>query len=113
MDEPKVIKLTNRIISILHEKLKGKYKFGLSSPSYLPEGESTIASFDGRLEGEPLEVNISPVKFTANMSYTEIFNFASELDYSKAYNGGVADIMIDKAFMKRIPQEFIGLIKTS
>jgi len=113
MDEPAVIKLTNRIISMLHEKLRGKYKFGLSSPSYLTEGKSTGASFDGRSAGEPLGVNISPVKFTANMSYTEIFNFASELDYSKAYNGGVVDIMIEKSLMDRIPREFMGLIKTA
>ncbi|MBC7119318.1 MAG: DUF3029 family protein [Methanobacteriaceae archaeon] len=113
MDEPEVIELTNRIISMLHEKLRGKYKFGLSSPSYLTEGESTKASFDGRLAREPLGVNISPVKFTANMSYTEIFNFASELDYSKAYNGGVVDIMIEKSLMDRIPQEFTSLIKTA
>lgn len=113
MDGPEVIKLTNKIISMLHRKLRGKYKFGLSSPAYLSEGESTRASFDGRLAGEPLGVNISPVKFTSNMSYTEIFNFASELDYSKAYNGGVTDIIIEKSFMERIPQEFMGLVKTA
>jgi len=66
MDEPEIIKLTNRIISMLHEKLRGKYKFSLNSPSYLTEGKSTEASFDGRSAGEPLGVNISPVKFTAN-----------------------------------------------
>jgi len=113
MDEPEVIKLTNKIISMLHEKLRGKYKFGLSSPSYLTEGESTGASFDGRLAREPLGVNISPIKFTANMSYTEIFNFASKLNYSKAYNGGVVDIIIEKSLMDHIPQKFIGLIKTA
>ncbi|MCG2829241.1 pyruvate formate lyase family protein [Methanothermobacter sp. K4] len=112
MDEPLVVDLTNRIIDMIHGELHGRYKFGLSSPSYIWEGEETGASFDGRRAGEPLGVHISPVKLLEGMSYTGILNFASSLDYSKACNGGVVDMMIDRNFLERIRGEFTGLLRT-
>jgi len=112
MDEPEVIELTNRIIDMLYDELNGRYKFGLSSPSYIWEGEETGASFDGRLRGEPLGVHIAPVRLTQGMSYTGILNFASCLDYRKACNGGVVDIIMDRDFLKRIRKEFRGLLRT-
>lgn len=112
MDEPLVIDLTNRVISMIHGELHGRYKFGLSSPSYIWEGEKTGASFDGRHAGDPLGVHISPVKLVEGISYTGILNFASGLDYRKACNGGVVDIMIDRNFLERIRGEFKVLMRT-
>lgn len=112
MDEPEVMDLTNRIIDMIHDELSGRYKFGLSSPSYIWEGEETGASFDGRRAREPLGVHISPVKLLEGMSYTGILNFASGLDYSKACNGGVVDLMIDRSLLESARGEFMGLIKT-
>ena len=112
MDEPLVVDLTNRIIDMIHGELQGRYKFGLSSPSYIWAGEDTGASFDGRRAGEPMGVHISPVKLLEGMSYTGILNFASSLDYSKACNGGVVDIMIDRTLLERIRCEFTGLLRT-
>ncbi|BAM69541.1 putative pyruvate-formate lyase [Methanothermobacter sp. CaT2] len=112
MDEPEVMDLTNRIIDMIHDELAGRYRFGLSSPSYIWHGEETGASFDGRRAREPLGVHISPVRLLEGMSYTGILNFASGLDYSKACNGGVVDLMIDRSFLERARGEFMGLIKT-
>ena len=78
MDEDEVVELTNTIIQMLHDKLGGRYKFGLSSPGYITLGESTGASFDGRHAGEP-SASTSPLKFTDGMSYTEVLNFAAAL----------------------------------
>lgn len=112
MDEDEVVELTNTIIQMLHDKLGGRYKFGLSSPGYITLGESTGASFDGRHAGEPLGVHISPLKFTDGMSYTEVLNFAAALDYMKAFNGGVVDIMVDRPFLDRAGNEFMALVRT-
>lgn len=112
MDEDDVVELTNTIIQMLDEKLEGRYKFGLSSPGYITVGESTGASFDGRRSGDPLGVHISPIRFTEGMSYTEVLNFAAALDYRKAFNGGVVDIMVDRPFLDRAGDEFIELIRT-
>jgi len=79
--------------------LGGKYKVGLSSPSFVGDGRVIGASFDGRKSGVPLGVNISPVH--AGESLVSLFNFASSLHYDHAFNGAVTDIMIERHVMRR------------
>ncbi len=117
-DENKyVIQMVNKIISTINEALRtttnpfgGKYKFGLSSPSFISSGNLTLTSFDGRKKGEPLGVHISPIK--NGIEIVSLLNFSSKLDYSKAFNGGVTDIILDEQFIKLYPQKFLVLLKT-
>ena len=57
------IQLVNNIASNYFDgkktPLDGKYKFGLSAPSYITESINFPASFDGRKNGEPFSVHIS------------------------------------------------------
>lgn len=117
-DKEEVIEVTNKLIKIVSDKLENtknnygfKYKFGLSSPGFVSDAHNFPASFDGRKANEPFGVHISPLLHTANISYTEITNFASSLSYKKAFNGNVTDIMAEKGFISNIKEDFIDLIK--
>jgi len=119
MDNEEVIKLTNKLMGIVQNKLKDfrniygdRYKFGLSSPAFIMESVDYPASFDGRKSNEPFGVHISPIK-TSNLSYTEIINFASSLSYQKAFNGDVVDIMVEKNFLSKFKENFITFLKVS
>ena len=120
MDEDIVIELTNELISIVQQKLEdfknpygGRYKFGLSSPGFITESQEYPASFDGRKAKEPFGVHISPLSYTSDLSYTEITNFASHLNYRKAFNGDVVDIMMEKSFLKNNEEDFVNFLKVS
>ena len=94
-DDEKVVKYTNIIINYTNNCLKkyknymgGSIKFGLSSPSYIIDSKNFPATLDGRKNGEPFTVHISSSK----VGYTELFNFASKLEYGKlGFNGNVLD----------------------
>lgn len=119
MDEDLVMDLTNELINSVQLSLDNfrnkfgfKYKFGLSSPGFITNSLYFPASFDGRSHGEPFGVHISPVD-NYNISYTAISNFASALNYDKAFNGGVVDIIAEKSFIKSIKDKFIDYLKVS
>ncbi|MGB9680932.1 MAG: glycine radical domain-containing protein, partial [Minisyncoccia bacterium] len=61
---------------------------------------------------EPFGVHISPLLFSNPLSYTEIANFASKINYEKAFNGAVTDIMIEKSFAEKNKKIFLDFIKT-
>ena len=67
------------------------------------------ASFDGRKSKEPFSVHISSEE---GIAYTELFNFASKLDYSgRRFNGNVVDFMVSPALVNKNKQNFEKLIK--
>ncbi len=115
-DEKEVIQLTNLIINWIGEYLKdknnkydGKYKFGLSAPSYIDESREFEATFDGRRIGEPFIVHISS-DITSN-PYTELIQFASKLDYNKAsFNGNVIDFMVTPSFIESNKEKFLDFL---
>ena len=115
-DEKEVIQLTNLIITWIGEYLKdknnkydGKYKFGLSAPSYIDESREFEATFDGRRIGEPFIVHISS-DITSN-PYTELIQFASKLDYNKAsFNGNVIDFMVTPSFIESNKEKFLDFL---
>ena len=111
------LQMSNKIISTINEVLKtttnslgGRYKFGLSSPSFISSGNLTLASFDGRKRGEPLGVHISPIK--NGIELIRLLNYSSSLDYSKAFNGCVTDIILDEQYIKLYRDKFLSLLKT-
>lgn len=114
-DDNSVIELTNDIIECanaqfeLHTtKYGGKFKFGLSSPSYITGSTNTNASLDGRKNFEPFSVHIS---LDSNKDYTELMRFASKLDYSKSkFNGNVVDFMVSPDFIENNFDKFLDFL---
>lgn len=89
----------------------GRVKFGLSAPSYIDAAKNAQASFDGRKENEPFGVHISSER---SSSYTEIVNFASELDYEgNRFNGNVVDFMVSPHFIRQNFEKFVDFLLKS
>lgn len=116
-DKEEVIALSNdimhTILTMTENELNpfgGKYKVGFSSPSFIGSGMSLPATPDGRREKEPLGVHISPSH--GEVTYVQLFNFSSKLNYKKVFNGAVTDIMIEVGFLKKNLSVFINLFKT-
>lgn len=114
-DNEFVIKLTNEIIKNVTKFFDGKtnpkggkYKFGLSAPSYIDESRNFPASFDGRKNSEPFAVHIS--SDTSN-AYTELFQFASKLDYgNNRFNGNVIDFIVSPSFIEDNFEKFVDFM---
>lgn len=117
-DSEKVINLSNKIIKMTSNAMlkydnqfKGKYKFGLSAPSYIDQGKLLGASFDGRKEGEPLAVHISSDSING---YTELIQFASKLDYGdNRFNGNVVDFFVSPNFINDNFEKFVDFLMLS
>ena len=89
----------------------GKFKFGLSSPSYIDAGEISEATPDGRKNAEPFSTHISCAD---GIAYTELLQFASRLDYSGAkFNGNVVDFMVTPTFLRKNIDKFVVFLKQS
>jgi len=112
---PDVLDLINKITNVIENEIKdyrnylgGKIKFGYSSPAYINAGKTAVATFDGRKNGEPLNVHISGY---AGQPITELFNFAGKLDYSGAkINGNVVDFFVSPTQINDSFNKFVDLI---
>lgn len=106
-----IIKYTSSVILENKNQFGCKYKFGLSSPSYIDASKDFPASFDGRKKGEPFAVHISS---DASNAYTELMQFASKLDYNEnRFNGNVIDFFITPNFIKDNFNKFVDFIMLS
>ncbi len=113
-----IIELTNEIMEVTSNELKkyktslnGKFKFGLSSPSYIDRAINYPASFDGRKKGMAFATHISSDK---PLAYTELINFSGKLNYDgNKLNGNVVDFMISPSFIEKNKEKFIDLIIAS
>ena len=118
MDDAEIIDLTNEIIQYAEEifdskktRYGGKFKFGLSAPTYITASLNMPASLDGRKDFEPFNVHIS---LEDNKDYTQIMHFASNLDYAgNKFNGNVVDFMVDPVFIMKNFNKFMDFIKMS
>lgn len=118
MDEVEIINLTNEISQYVDKVLEGKrtkyggkFKFGLSAPSYISSSLNLSASLDGRKDFEPFNVHIS---LDNNKDYTEIMHFASKLDYTNhKFNGNVVDFMVSPDFIEKNFNKFVDFLKIS
>ncbi len=114
LDDEEVINLTNDIIDNVSKVFKnnsnkycGKFKFGLSSPSFIGGSTDVEASFDGRRNFEPFNVHIS----SDNSDYMELMRFASKLDYNEnKFNGNVVDFMVTPTFIKNNFDKFLDFL---
>ena len=117
-DDEEVIDLTKRIMKMATDYLKNynlknslKVKIGYSSPSYMDHGKISKASLDGRKDFEPLNVHISA---SSPLAYTELINFACQLDYSQpCINGNVIDFSISPQIINEQREKVQILIKTA
>lgn len=104
----KIIRFTTKILNNYTNPLGGKYKFGLSAPSYIDEAKSAMASFDGRKNGEPFGVHISSDDSNA---YTELIQFASKLDYvENRFNGNVVDFFVSPNLINDNFDKFVDFL---
>ncbi|MBE6498181.1 MAG: hypothetical protein E7Z81_07910 [Methanobrevibacter sp.] len=118
MDDSEIIRLTNEIICFVDDVFEsertrygGKFKFGLSAPSYISGSLDISASLDGRKDYEPFNVHIS---LDDNNDYTEIMHFASKLDYTNhKFNGNVVDFMVAPDFIEKNFNKFLDFLKMS
>lgn len=115
-DSEEVISLSNELLRFVSKETEefrlpdgGRLKFGSSSPSFIMEGCSAAASFDGRRKGDPFQVHISNENIS---SYTEIIHFAASLDYGgNRFNGNVVDFMVSPSFVQENFEKFALMIR--
>ena len=118
-DSDHIIDITNNIVNTVGDYLNdkrnifnGKYKFGLSAPSYISASYNVLASLCGRHNYEPFDVHISINKYSNG--YTELFSFASSLNYSNnSFNGNVIDFIVSKTFIEKNFDKFNLFLKLS
>lgn len=114
-DDPDAIELTNHIISISNQAvsgyinpLGGKIKFGLSSPDYMKGASNVPADLAGRKKGTAYTIHIS----NADASYTEVVNFAGNLNYNgHAFNGNVVDYFLSPSLIEQNTGKFVMFMK--
>lgn len=115
-DDEDVIDLVNRITSCVSEEIQEftsymgeRMKTGLSGAAYLDVAKGFGASFDGRQAGTPFTVHISNEE---NKSFTEIVNFASQLNYQNGlFNGNVLDFMVSPDFILQNWDKFLEFLQ--
>ena len=115
-DDAQVTELTRRIISVTsgefekyRTKLGGRFKFGLSSPSYISGGQSISATFDGRRDGDPFSVHISS---GVGIPTTELLSFAMKLDYNNnRLNGNVIDFITSPGMLKQNRGKYMAMLR--
>lgn len=73
----------------------GKYRCGFFSIDwYIPFGEKTGASPNGRMAGEPLSKNMCAVVGQDKQGVTNLIHTVTKTDYTKIPNGTVLDLML-------------------
>lgn len=103
-----ILRKTSQYTENFRNYMDGKVKFGVSAPSYIDAAKNMLASFDGRRENEPFGVHISSERSSA---YTEIVNFAAELDYGgNRFNGNVVDFMVSPNFIQQNFDKFVDFL---
>lgn len=115
-DDSEIIELTSEIMDYASKSIEnyrnifgGKVKFGLSSSNYMEIGKHTAATLDGRKMNEPLGVHISNPN---GVSFTELVNFASKLDYfGNKSNGNVVDFFVNPDMFNDEFDKFVLFIK--
>ena len=117
-DNTEIITITKLIVDRVNKRMDGKYgelggkfKFGVSAPSYIDLGKKSPATPDGRKAGMPFTPHISCAD---GIAYTELMQFAAKLDYTgHRFNGNVVDFMVTPSFLKKNRDKFVLFLKQS
>ena len=84
-------------------------KVGFSSPNYICSSRNVQASLDGRRNGYPFAVHISPI--SSKIDISEVLDFASKLDYQgNQINGNVVDFILPTSYVNNI-EKLIGILR--
>lgn len=112
-----VVNLTNELVAYTGEicsslRSNGKrIKVGFSSPNYIGESKEYPASLDGRKQGDPFAVHISPI--SSNIDIVEILEFSTNIDYpNNCINGNVVDFILPSSYIKQ-PEKLVGILKNA
>lgn len=115
--DAEVIDITNDMISFTADvvrelKCNGEHvKVGFSSPNYISQSKNIEASLDGRKNGEPFAVHISPI--SSQIDISEILDFSSHLKYEdNCINGNVVDFILPSSYIKN-PDKLRGVLKSA
>lgn len=110
-----VISLTNEFMQFISKEVEQhkcnghKLKVGFSSSAYLTLSKYAKATVDGRYNGEPFAVHISPL--SKDIDINEILDFAGSLDYSgNRMNGNVVDFILPKSYLEN-KEKLIAILK--
>lgn len=102
---PEVVALTNDIMTYIGDYVSkltingNPVKVGFSSPNYIEQSGNVGASMDGRRNGEPFAVHISPI--SSHVDIVQIIDFASQLNYTgNRINGNVVDFIVPTSYAK-------------
>lgn len=98
--------------TVAHKAMNGKKaKVGFSSSHYIIVSKGVGASLDGRHNGEPFAVHISPV--SSKIDLQEVLDFAGSLDYSgNRMNGNVVDFILPKAYID-VPDKLVTILRNA
>ncbi len=115
-DDAPVVALTKQIIAYAsgefekyRTKLGGRFKFGLSSPSYISGADKVPATFDGRRDADPFSVHISS---GVAVPTTELLSFAMQLDYDEnRINGNVIDFITSPGILTQNIRKYAALLR--
>ena len=116
-EEQDALFLTNELLARINSVMEDVYingqkaKIGISSPNYMGASRDVCASLDGRNDGEPFAVHISPVSELVGIK--EVCDFAAQLNYSTyCLNGNVVDYILPSAFASS-PQKLEIILRDS
>lgn len=105
-NDSEVVKLTNDLMSFTGQVVDNlrcngeKVKVGFSSPNYIVQSNSFPATLDGRKNGDPFAVHISPI--SSKIDISEVLDFSSELKYrDNCINGNVVDFILPSSYIKQ------------
>ena len=115
-DDEQVVKLVKRIMAFTsgefekyRTKYGGRFKVGLSSPSYIDGAAKVPATFDGRRNGDPFSVHISS---GVAVPTTELLSFAMQLDYNDdRLNGNVIDFITSPGMLTKNIGKYAALLR--
>ena len=112
-----VVGLTNELQLYMSEVASrltingNRIKIGFSSSQYIERSKDVGATLDGRKDGDPFAVHISPV--SQKIDLQEIFDFAGRLDYGgNRINGNVVDFIIPQSLVKN-PDKLRSILKNA
>lgn len=113
----KVLELTKELMTVISDTVStktingNKIKVGFSSSHYILVCKGIGASLDGRYNGAPFAVHISPV--SQKIDLQEVLDFAGSLDYSgNRMNGNVVDFILPKVYAD-VPDKLVTILRNA
>ena len=116
--KPETVTLVRNIIEHLYNNTRdlknargGAYQFGIwVYREFRYWGETTLATPDGRYNGDILSQSLNPSHFRNKESITTVLQCLSSLDFTKIAGNSVVNLLLDKSLIQ--PDTIPALIRT-